>query len=152
MLNNQRLDKEQKVFLEILSSSVHQTNLSDISLNAKEWDRVLSLARKHNVVTLVFEKASEVSAFTKLPTYTQNMMETMTIVASQARRTEEFLSLYQKCLQEDIHPIVMKGIICRQLYGEYCDHRPSGDEDILICKEDYEQIQRILIEPFCSCP
>ena len=41
MLNNQRLDKEQKVFLEILSSSVHQTNLSDISLNAKEWDRVL---------------------------------------------------------------------------------------------------------------
>lgn len=146
MLNNQRLDKEQKVFLEILSSSVHQTNLSDISLNAKEWDRVLSLARKHNVVTLVFEKASEVSAFTKLPTYTQNMMETMTIVASQARRTEEFLSLYQKCLQEDIHPIVMKGIICRQLYGEYCDHRPSGDEDILVCKEDYEQIQRILIE------
>lgn len=70
MLNNQNLDKEQKVFLEILSSSVHQTNLSDISLNIEEWNRVLSLARIHNVVSLVFEKASEISAFTKLPTYT----------------------------------------------------------------------------------
>lgn len=74
------------------------------------------------------------------------MMETMTSVATQARRTEAFLALYQKCLQEDIHPIVMKGIICRQLYGEYCDHRPSGDEDILIRKEYYPLIQKIFIE------
>lgn len=26
----------------------------------------------------------------------------------------------------------MKGIVCRQLYGELCNHRPSADEDILI--------------------
>lgn len=39
----------------------------------------------------------------------------------------------------------MKGLICRQLYGELCDHRPSGDEDILIRKSEYEQVQHILV-------
>ena len=38
---------------------------------------------------------------------------------------------------------MMKGLICRQLYGEYCDHRPSGDEDILIRKAEYKQVQQI---------
>lgn len=38
----------------------------------------------------------------------------------------------------------MKGIIFRQLYGEFCDYRPSGDEDILIRKSEYEQVSRVL--------
>lgn len=40
----------------------------------------------------------------------------------------------------------MKGIICRQLYGEFCDHRPSGDEDILIHKSEYESVEDIFIK------
>ncbi|WP_416259162.1 nucleotidyltransferase family protein [Holdemania filiformis] len=62
----------------------------------------------------------------------------------QARRTEAFLSLYRELLKVDTYyPIMMKGLICRQLYGEYCDHRPSGDEDILIRKAEYKQVQQI---------
>ena len=146
MINNQKLDKEQKAFLDILSSCIRQTTLSDLLLSAEEWNRVLSLAGIHNVAALVFEKVSDMSSFNKLPDYTQNKMETMVIVASQVKRTEAFLSLYQKCLKAGLHPIVMKGIVCRRLYGEYCDHRPSGDEDILICKGDYQLIQKIYIE------
>lgn len=37
----------------------------------------------------------------------------------------------------------MKGLICGQLYEGYCDHRPFGDEDILIRKSEYEQVQQI---------
>lgn len=57
-----------------------------------------------------------------------------------------FLQFYKKFLKADVHPIVMKGIICRQLYGEYCDHRPSGDEDILIRKSEYEYVEKTLVE------
>ncbi len=70
----------------------------------------------------------------------------MSIVAGQARRTEAFLSLYKEFVKADIHPIVMKGLICRQLYEEYCDHRPSGDEDILIQKSEFELVQQILVK------
>ena len=34
MINNQKLDKEQKAFLDILSSCIRQTNLSDLLLSA----------------------------------------------------------------------------------------------------------------------
>ena len=53
--------------------------------------------------------------------------------------------LYKEFLKSDIHPIVMNGIIYRQLYGEYCDHRPSGDEDILIRKSEYKHAEKILV-------
>lgn len=39
----------------------------------------------------------------------------------------------------------MNGIIYRQLYGEYCDHRPSDDEDILIRKSEYKHAEKILV-------
>lgn len=38
----------------------------------------------------------------------------------------------------------MKGIICRQLYGDLHDHRPSGDEDILIKKEDFDKLREVM--------
>ena len=53
--------------------------------------------------------------------------------------------LYKEFLKSDIHPIVMNGIIYRQLYGEYCDHRPSGDEDRLIRKSEYKHAEKILV-------
>ncbi|WP_412853140.1 nucleotidyltransferase family protein [Amedibacillus dolichus] len=90
------------------------------------------------------EKASENDKFNNLPIYSQLAFETMPVVAGQARRTEAFLSLYKQFLKEGIHPILMKGLICRQLYGEYCDHRSSGDEDILIRNSDYKTVFHIL--------
>lgn len=36
-----------------------------------------------------------------------------------------------------ISPIALKGIVCRELYGEKGDLRVSGDEDILIRKSEY---------------
>lgn len=143
---SEKLNTAESIFLELLSSSIHYTPVSDLSLHPDEWNAVFTLARAHNVLPLVFEKASEDENFTALPEYQQHEFETMSIVAGQARRTEAFLSLYKELLKADVHPIVMKGLICRQLYGEYCDHRPSGDEDILIRKEEYKQVEKILVE------
>ncbi len=40
-------------------------------------------------------------------------------------------------MEDGISPIVLKGIICRTLYGDRADFRASGDEDVLITKEGY---------------
>lgn len=133
-------------FLQILSASVHNTPFFEVPLTESQWITMFEFARSHNVVPIVFEKACESRNFTEMPDYTRLSMETMAIVAGQARRTEAFLSLYSQLIKENIHPIVMKGIICRHLYGEYCDHRPSGDEDILIHKEEYKQVEKIFVE------
>lgn len=141
---NQHFDKARDAFLNVLSACVHHTPFNNPSLSFDEWRAVITLARAHNVLALVFEKASEDDNFTELPEYQQLAFETMSVVAGQARRTEVFLSLYKQFLKEGIHPILMKGLICRQLYGEYCDHRPSGDEDILIRNSDYKTVFHIL--------
>ncbi len=122
-------------FLTLLSAYVQDISLPDRSITLDEWREVINLARAHNIFALVFEKASENTSFINMPEYPQWSLEVMSIVAGQARRTETFLSLYKSFLKKEIHPIVMKGLICRQLYGEFCDHRPSGDEDILVKKE-----------------
>jgi len=39
---------------------------------------------------------------------------------------------------------VMKGLICRQLYGKNAEKRPSGDEDILVRKEDFYKVKAVM--------
>jgi len=65
-------------------------------------------------------------------------------MSNQAQKTEDFLELYRAFLNDRLSPIVLKGIICRQLYGEKCNLRPSGDEDILIEKKDYGRAVLVL--------
>ncbi len=146
MLMNKKLDKAESGFLHILSSCINNTAVPQMNLCQQEWEEVVRIARAHNVFPLIFEKASENESFVSLPEYQQYAFEVMSIVAGQARRTEAFLSLYKEFVKADIHPIVMKGLICRQLYEEYCDHRPSGDEDILIQKSEFELVQQILVK------
>ena len=67
---------------------------SDLLINVR-WEEILKLARGHNVLALIFEKASENVTFNTLKEYQQLAYETMTIVAGQARRTEAFLSVYK---------------------------------------------------------
>lgn len=145
-MKDQVLSKEEKSFLKLLDFSVHHIQASDILLSYDEWKAVLKLAKIHNVLPLVFEKAAEVNGFMELFNNSKIMMQVVTGVSRQAQRTEEFLILYKKLQQEGLAPIVMKGLICRGLYGDYCNHRPSGDEDILIRKEEFELIKKIFVE------
>lgn len=116
MLNGE-ICKIKKVFLMLLSSCIHKNSTSNIEMTSDEWRKIINLARVHNVLPLVFEEASENESFISLPEYQQVAFETMSIVAGQARRTEEFLNLYSKLLKAGLYPIVMKGLVCRQLYG-----------------------------------
>lgn len=141
-----KFEQNVNIFLDLLSTCLHDTQVDDPGVNPAEWKTVMTLARGHNVFPLVFEKASECESFANLPEYTRYAMLAMTIVAEQAKRTEAFLNVYRRLLNAGLHPIVLKGIVCRQLYGEYGDHRPSGDEDLLVVKSEYERLQAVLGE------
>ena len=135
------MDNQVENFIALFGSAVNggTTKLSDAEFNS-----ILELAAAHNVFALIVEKLSDFDDFRNLPEYSFYLAEAMSQVAEQARRTEAFLSLYRQFLHQDFHPIVMKGIVCRSLYSEYRDHRPSCDEDILIKKEDYRKAEKIL--------
>lgn len=132
------------VLLIILDAAVH--NKPAEFQEAMDYGEILSKAQAHNILPLVFEKLSEIPDFINYPQSEAYGKTAMEIIAVQARRTEVFLELYRTFSKVGLCPIIMKGIICRQLYGELCDHRPSGDEDILIRKSDFERISAILQE------
>lgn len=129
-------------FLKLLSGAIHGNDTVDL-VTLTEWDRILRLAEYHNVYSIVFEQAAKCSDFADSPYYDKYMMKATAQIMHQANRTAAFLELYRSFSENGIYPIVMKGIVCRQLYGKLCDHRPSGDEDILIKKSDYPAAKSI---------
>lgn len=66
-------------------------------------------------------------------------------VMIQSRKTEEFLALYRKLTENGITPLVVKGLVCRNMYSEP-DYRCSGDEDVFIPREQFGRCHEIFIE------
>lgn len=115
------------------------------------WDLMIQTAKAHNLFALFHEVAFQYPTYQKRADYEKNTQISLSIIAQQVKKTESFLKLYREFLKEDLHPIVMKGIICRQLYGKYAEHRPSGDEDILVLKEEFYIVKEFLEKRGYSC-
>lgn len=132
-------------FCELIKNIIHLNGGCDFQ-GEPDWSHLVQLAKEHNLLALFVEGASKHYSFISRPEYEKEMNESIAIVSAQVRRTSAFLKLYEAFVEADLHPIVMKGLICRELYGSLGDHRPSGDEDILIRPCEYELAKRILTE------
>ncbi len=104
----------------------------------EEWRDFINLCVKHQVLPMVYEAIYGTEAFQSLPQDKRQMIRQKVFqdVMIQARKTEEFLALYKRLLEAGLTPMVVKGIICRQLYPQP-DSRCSGDEDVLIPKDQF---------------
>jgi len=115
-------------------------------LNNPDWIRIADLARYHNIVPLVYEGCSKYKAFTSAPIELRNKCFASCIsqIRGQIYRTQFFMAVYGKLLAAGLKPLVLKGLVCRSLYGNLADHRPSTDEDIYIKREEFDTCRRIL--------
>ena len=138
------MENYQQDFLQIIKSAIHHLPLR--LTEAADYGKILALAREQNLLALVGEKLCESAEFRASAEYGKAIAATVGLVAGQVSRTETFLQLYRKFEKAGIRPLVMKGIICRELYGEFRDHRPSGDEDLLIRPGDFPALRRVMEE------
>lgn len=129
-------------FLSIIDAAIHNKPI-ELQGNV-DYSKILAMARAHNILPLVCGKLCESAHFAEHPEFEAYVKTAMEVIVVQTRRTEIFLELYQAFSKAGLRSIVMKGILCRGLYGKLCDHRPSGDEDILIRKPDFEKTAAIL--------
>lgn len=128
-------------FLSIMNIAVHG---QDVLLSDPNWRYLLELASQHSLLPMFVKVASKYPEFQSLKNYSPISKKAMFAVAYQVKSTGSFLELYKAFSNEGIYPIVMKGLICRQLYIPYDNYRPSGDEDILIQIKDYVKVKKIL--------
>lgn len=124
-------------------------------LSAEDWAELFRLCQHHQILPMIYDTVYACPAFAACPPDLVQMIKGQVIrqVMTQSRKTEEFLQLYRKLTEQELTPVVVKGIICRSLYREP-DYRCSGDEDVLIpaeqfhdCADVFAQNQMEMLEP-----
>lgn len=114
-------------------------------ISCDEWSELFRLSGHHQILPMVFEAVYACPSFRSVPAGMERQLRTQVIreVLIQNRKTEEFLLIYEKLKKAGVTPVIVKGIICRDLYRKP-DYRSSGDEDVLIPADQFELCHRVL--------
>lgn len=131
----------QSTFLKILSAALAGTTSGLSSLSVEEQSEILKLADIHRVLPLVFDTMHQ--SGTQIPQNTPVQKQIRLLVSQQTLRTLAFAEVYSVLLQQGITPVVVKGIVCRNLYPKP-DLRISSDEDLLITPDEYPLCRKLL--------
>ena len=119
---------------------------ADMALSREEWAALMELAQAHKVLPMILEAVHSCPGLQSLGEELPALKRKVRYqVMAQTQRTGEFLTLNRKLLDRGMKPLVVKGLICRELYPNP-DQRPSGDEDVLVSPEQFGQCCEILRE------
>lgn len=128
-------DLVKNLFLEALKFSLKNTSVKwdAEDLQPEDWIGLFQLAESHHVLPMIYKAIYNCPAAKKAGTqlFATYKRRTMQLVMLQTIKTSEFLRVYQYLKSAGLTPMVVKGIICRELYHNP-DDRMSADEDILI--------------------
>lgn len=106
-----------------------------------QWKRIFDLAAAHHVLPMIYEAASPA----QVPGVMRYKHAALQMVMLQAQKTCAFLEVYQALREAQLHPLVVKGIVCRSLYPKP-DLRLSTDEDLLIPQQEVLRCRQVLQE------
>ena len=126
---NMTLTATETQFLHIVKAAVSG---GEIPAENVDWSAVFALAGQQKLLPLVFEAARKAPAAAEnAALFASVKQQVVTQVLSQTVRSAEFSALYQKLRAAGLHPVVVKGQLCSQLYP-LIDHRISADDDLYI--------------------
>lgn len=142
----------QQLFLEALKAALKNEQVEwNNKLEAQEWMDLFRMAEVHQILPMIYEAvyrspaAGQADPQILAPAKAQ-MVRT---VIMQTQKTGEFEPLYRYLRESGICPLVVKGIVCRNIYPNP-DYRISGDEDLLIRPEDFRKCHDLLREYGCG--
>ena len=138
----------QQLFLEALKAALKNEQVEwNNKLEAQEWMDLFRMAEVHQILPMIYEAvyrspaAGQADPQILAPAKAQ-MVRT---VIMQTQKTGEFEPLYRYLRESGICPLVVKGIVCRNIYPNP-DYRISGDEDLLIRPENFRKCHDLLHE------
>lgn len=118
----------------------------------EDWMELFRLSAQQQILPIIYDTVYACPAFRTMSPESVQMLKSQVFrsVMMQTLKTEEFLQLYQKLLDKGLTPLVVKGLICRDLYRDP-DYRCSGDEDVLIPKEQFRICHETFLEQGLAC-
>lgn len=136
----------QKLFLEALKASLENKKITwDFSISDHIWKELFSLAELHKVLPLIFDAvngcpAAEASDRQLFEAVRKRSISGMIL---QIQKTSQFLEICKELNENHIRVLVVKGLICRQLYPNP-DLRFSSDEDLLVDTDSFLPTMELL--------
>lgn len=135
----------QRLLLDVLAVSLRGENA--VLPAEMGWDELcglLRLADGHHVLALVCETicGSELIC-AREASFAPFRGKAIASVAAQVERTARFQALYSYLADQGLRPVVVKGIVLRELYPRG-NFRPSTDEDLWILPTELETYHRAL--------
>ena len=131
------------LFLNMLRCALENTTPPpSLEASHEEWIKVFELARIHKVLPLIadvyvrspFKSKTDLSGLSQVA---------KVAVTQQVVKTAEFLKLYSELAKNDITPVIVKGLVCRQVYPKP-DLRVSADEDLYVSPKHTLRASRLL--------
>ncbi|MGM9917942.1 MAG: nucleotidyltransferase family protein, partial [Lactimicrobium massiliense] len=113
------LDTVMNLFLDAYAHALHHERViwtQDIS--EAEWKALFQMAQEQNVLPMIYESVFQCPGISVVPGEMLQQLRSQVVrdVSIQTIKTAEFLKLYAFLSDRGLHPIVMKGIVCRRLY------------------------------------
>ena len=141
------MNETMKLFLMILRSALKdQRPELDRDIPTEQWQALFRLADIHKLLPLVYEAVQALPSLDREQALLADMKQKIRCqVIAQTLRTGEFLTLNDRLQEAGIRPLVVKGVVCRNLYPKP-DHRLSSDEDLLVPAGEFERCHRVLTE------
>lgn len=132
------LTRPQQMLLEAISAAIRgeQTAWAE-EIPTADWQAFFQLAMDNHVLPLVYEAVYVCKAAKAEPIVMQYKQMALRQVIVQTVKTNEFLPLYDALWKQRLHPLIVKGILCRSLYPNG-DYRSSSDEDLLIPEGEWD--------------
>ena len=134
------------VFLDILKSALTQTSCDEIKgLDTQAWEKIYEISKKQQLSPLIYQQIFSNESFLQSDREFQMYWkrDTLTQAGNQARKSILFLMLFEKMRQQGMTPLVVKGIVCRNLYPNP-DLRTSNDEDLFLPRDQFEKMDEFL--------
>lgn len=119
-----------KQFLQLLKDARLNQQSQSMQL---DYITLYQLSMQHQVAALIYNQIYKFEDF-PLELKQHWKSEALKTNAFQTMKTDKFLRIYKKLMDNDLKVIVVKGLICRSLYPQP-DNRPSNDEDLYIEKQ-----------------
>ena len=134
------------VFIDILKSAMTQTPYDTYKeLDTKDWEMIYDISEKQQLAPMIYQQIFSNESFQHSDPEFQQFwkMDTIKQAGNQARKSILFLMLFDKMWQNGLTPLVVKGIVCRDLYPNP-DLRTSNDEDLYIPRDQFEKMDKFL--------
>ena len=142
------MDVKRELFLPVLKAALKNEKVSwEEEIEPVVWMELFRIAGKHQVLPMIYEAVYDCPAARKIDPKILLPIKQQTIraVMMQTLKTSEFLGLSEYMQKAGIRALVVKGIVCRNLYPNP-DYRVSGDEDVLISWEQFEACHQVLTD------